>query len=68
AARQRGAALPAVVHRARHRRSGMMIALTDNYVRVAIASDDDRMLGATARVRIERVDSDGGAVGSFVRA
>ncbi len=63
-----GAELDVVFHRRRHRRSGAMVALTDNYLRVAVESDDDRLLGALARVRIEEVDGDGGARGRLVDA
>ncbi len=49
---QLGTVAPAVVHRSRNRRSGRLIALTDNYLRVELDGPDE-LLGRGIHVRID---------------
>jgi threonylcarbamoyladenosine tRNA methylthiotransferase MtaB len=65
ASEQLGAELIAVVHRTRHRRTGALVALTDNYMRVHVEGGDP-LLGATIRVRVTDVDDEGVISGQVV--
>ncbi|MEZ4453466.1 MAG: tRNA (N(6)-L-threonylcarbamoyladenosine(37)-C(2))-methylthiotransferase MtaB [Nannocystaceae bacterium] len=53
----RGAVVDAVVHRARDRRSGDLVALSDNFIKVVVPGDEGH-LGRRVRVEILEVDGD----------
>ncbi len=57
---QVGREAPAVVYRARDRRSGRLVALTDHYVKVRL-DGPDALLGRGVQVRIVAADVDGSA-------
>jgi len=52
---QLGADCPAVVYRARERRGGRLVALTDNYIKVEL-DGPDALLGRAIHVRLDAVD------------
>lgn len=54
---QLGARVPAVVYRARDRRSGSLVALTDNYIKVRL-DGADALLGRAIELQIDAVDGD----------
>ncbi|MEZ4428308.1 MAG: tRNA (N(6)-L-threonylcarbamoyladenosine(37)-C(2))-methylthiotransferase MtaB [Nannocystaceae bacterium] len=63
---QLGARLDVVVYRARDRRTGALVGLTDNYVKVRFAGDD-ALLGRPARVELCAL-AEQGATGVLVGA
>ncbi|MCA9662953.1 MAG: tRNA (N(6)-L-threonylcarbamoyladenosine(37)-C(2))-methylthiotransferase MtaB [Myxococcales bacterium] len=60
-----GTRAPAVVHRSRDRRSGDLVALTDNYLRVRVPGED-ALFGRPVEVEVQGVDDDGRAFGAVV--
>lgn len=54
---QLGAIAPAVVYRARDRRSGRLVALTDNYIKVQL-DGPDALLGRAVRLRLSALDGE----------
>ena len=54
---QLGALAPAVVYRARDRRSGRLVALTDNYIKVQL-DGPDALLGRAVRLRLTALDGE----------
>ncbi len=56
-AAQLGSEAPAVVYRARDRRSGDLVALTDNFIKVRLAGPD-ALLGRPVRVRLTALDGE----------
>ena len=54
---QLGEELDAMVWRRRHRKTGQLVALTDNYIKVQFAGADD-LLGGRVRLRLESLDGE----------
>ena len=52
---QLGTRCPAVVYRARERRSGRLVALTDNYIKVEF-DGPDALLGRAIHLQIDELD------------
>ncbi len=52
---QRGTRCPAVVYRARERRGGRLVALTDNYIKVEL-DGPDTLLGRAIQLQIDDLD------------